>query len=261
MKPRRPVVEDNAPGAALLSRARVVLHGTTHSGNIGAAARAMKTMGIGRLYLAEPRALIDSAARAMAAGALDVLAAARVCDDLPSAISDCATVFAFTARPRDFSPVSVGVREAGAIAAEKMAASGEIAFVFGGERSGLSNEDVRRAGYVAAIPSSAAYWSLNLAQAVQVAVYELRCAVISGGGAEKTPADAPPTQEQMEMLLAHCGEFLADIKMPKRGDGGLLPARLRRLLSRAEPDASEIRMLRGILTAARKKTANSPCGE
>lgn len=253
MKPRRPVAEDNAPGAALLSRARIVLHGTTHSGNIGAAARAMKTMGIARLYLAAPRALIDSGARAMAAGALDVLAAARVCDDLPAAISDCATVFAFTARPRDFSPSAVNVRDAGIVAAEKMAAGGEIAFVFGGERSGLSNEEVRLARYVAAIPSSSVYWSLNLAQAVQVAVYELRCAVLSGGGEEKTPACAPPTQEEMEMLLAHCGEFLSDIRMPKRGDGGLLRARLRRLLARAEPDASEVRMLRGILTAARRR--------
>lgn len=255
MKPRHPVAIDDAPGVALLQRARVVLHQTTHPGNIGATARAMKTMGISRLYLTAPRALIDSAARAMAAGALDVLGSAEVCEELSPALADCAHVFAFTARPRDFSPTSLNVREAGALAAEKLAAGGETAFLFGGERSGLSNDEVRRAGFVVAIPSSAAYWSLNLAQAVQIAGYELRCAVLARSGADSQKTARPlPTQAQVEMLLAHCGEFLADIKMPKRGDGGLLHARLRRLLARAEPDASELRMLRGILTAARKKT-------
>ena len=254
MKPRHPRTAD-APVAAPLRQARFILHQTTHPGNIGAAARAMKTMGINRLYLSAPRALIDSSARAMAAGALDVLANAQVCEDLPSAIADCADVFAFTARPRDFSPTAVDVRRAGEIAAAKMAKGFETAFLFGGERSGLDNEDVRRAGYAVGIPSSADYWSLNLAQAVQVAAYELRCATLGRGDSENGAARQRPTQEQTDMLLAHCDEFLSDINMPKRGDNKMLRARLRRLFMRAEPDASEVRLLRGILTAARKKTA------
>ena len=249
----------NAAQESLLQRARVVLHNTTHSGNIGSAARAMKTMGLSRLYLSAPQAMIDSAARAMSAGAIDVLAQANVCETLPEALSDCSRVFAFTARLRDFSPPLTNVREAGILAAQTAAAGGEVAFLFGGERSGLTNEDVRRATHIAAIPSSPSYWSLNLAQAVQVASYELRQAAIllhgesAGKKRNKKKESLPPTQEQLDRLMEHCREFLSDINMPKRGDGALLAARLRRLLTRAEPDAAEVRMLRGVLRAARRR--------
>lgn len=267
MKPCLPTEGDFAPGAEWLQRVRIVLHRTTHPGNIGATARAMKTMGLQRLYLSAPRTLIDSAARAMASGALDVLAAAKVCETLEGALSECSHVFAFSARPRDFSPTPADARGAAQIAIAKAASGGEVALLFGGEQSGLSNEDMRLAGYAVNIPSSSAYWSLNLAQAVQIAAYELRLASMEKGAADKKNDAAgsgadnmkgrkypPPTRSELESLLIHCDEFLSDIGMPKRG-GVLMRARLQRLLFRAELDTSEVRMLRGILTAARKKTA------
>ena len=238
---------------ATLRRARMVLVETTHPGNIGSAARAMKTMGLRRLYLSSPRTLVDSSSRAMAAGALDILGDAVVCDDLAAAIADCAHVFALSARPRDLSPTTVSVHAAATIAAAKMAAGDEVAFVFGGERSGLSNADMRRAAYAVYIPVSGDYWSLNLAQAVQIAAYELRRAVFVGVRQRDCAARRMPTQEQLRRLMLHFGEWLRDIDMPKRGDGSLLRARLWRLLLRAQPDESETRMLRGLLTAARKK--------
>lgn len=262
--------------ADLLQSACVVLKDVTHPGNIGAAARAMKTMGLSRLRLAAPKTLIDSQARAMSAGALDVLGDAMVCDGLPEAIADCGRVFAFSARRRDLSPEAVSVRQAARLAVDAMQRGMPAAFVFGGERSGLSNEDMERAGYAVCIPSSSAYWSLNLAQAVQIAAYELRLATFEGGSGIASPEPetaAPvfpahpsmppprrrmPSQADMEMLFEHAAEFLADIGMPKRGDGRLLRARLRRLLTRAEPDASEVRMLRGLLGAARKHAAKPP---
>ena len=231
----------------LLAQMRVVLKDTTHPGNIGATARAMKTMGLRRLYLVSPRTLIDSQSRALAAGALDVLADAVVCETLSEALAECAAVFAFTARRRDLSPTFITARDGGGVAAKNLAAGGEVAFVFGGERSGLTNEDVQRAGYAVEIPTAAAYFSLNLSQAVQIAVYELRQAIAMA------PRAAPrnmPTQEQIERLVEHGREVLAVMQMPKRGSDDLLLSRLRRLVMRAEPDASEVRMLRGLLKAA-----------
>lgn len=246
--------------AKLSARVRFALKDTTHPGNIGAAARAIKTMGFARLYLAAPKTLIDAQARAMASGAVDILENTKICETLPEALRECAHVFGLSARPRELSPVRLSVREAAQTAAEKLRAGGEIAFVFGGERSGLDNEAMRRCGYAAHIPAAGNSRSLNLAQAVQITAYELRLALSEKKpGEEKTaaakiPKDMP-AQAELEMLYAHFGEFLDDIKMPKRGDGGLLLARLRRLITRAEPDAAEVRMLRGILRAARKKTA------
>lgn len=239
--------------AAAAARARFVLKDTTHPGNIGAAARAIHVMGFSRLVLAAPKTLMDSQTRAFAAGgAAAVLEKTLTRPGLPSAVSECALVVGFSARPRELSPKQDGVRGAAKAAAEILAAGGEAAFVFGGERSGLNNEDMRRCGIAARIPSARG-GSLNLAQAVQIAAYELRLAL---RGEDAKPARREmPTQEQLEMLFAHFGEFLDDINMPKRGDGGLLSARVRRLITRAQPDAPEVRMLRGILRAARKKTA------
>ncbi|MGU9951457.1 MAG: RNA methyltransferase [Gammaproteobacteria bacterium WSBS_2016_MAG_OTU1] len=262
-----------------LRRTRIVLKDTTHPGNIGAAARAMKTMGVERLYLTAPRTLIDEKSRALAAGATDVLDNVTILPTLPKTIADCTHVFALTARRRDLSPPEINARQAGEIAAHKLADGGEVAFVFGGERSGLENEDIERAGYAVSIPTSGAYWSLNLSQAVQIVMYELRQAVLLLH-AQNSPQDSThanlrhsitdkrgivlplasqpavnmPSQAELEMLMAHGGEFLTAIEMSKRSNGKLLRARLRRLLTRAALSAAEVRMLRGVLKAAIKHT-------
>ena len=248
-------LSDSATAAASLQNLQVILKDTSHPGNIGAAARAMKTMGLTRLSIAAPQTLIDTNARAMAVGALDVLGDAAVCETLPAALSGCSRVFAFSARNRDIGPSLLHVREAAALAAKHCAAGAKAAFVFGGERSGLTNEDMRLAHYAVLIPSSREYWSLNLSQAVQIAAYEFRLATFALHHSAALPQKPRPmpSHEELARLFVHGREFLADIGMPKRGDGTLLGARLQRLLMRARPDLSEVKMLRGILTAARKK--------
>ena len=244
----------------VLSRARIVLKDTTHPGNIGAAARAMKTMGLRRLVLAAPRTMLDSQSRAMAAGAVDVLGAMEIHDDLDGALAGAGCVFAFTARRRAEGDAPLSARRAGVEAARLILAGGEAAFLFGGERSGLSNEDVARCRYAAEIPANPEYSSLNLSQAVQIAGYELRRALLEDcalGGGEETATAAghvriPAGAEHMTGLMRHARRVLKDLGLPKNPDGPPVLPRLRRLILRAEPDESEVNLLRGILRAAEK---------
>ena len=237
-----------------LANVRIILKDTTHPGNIGSTARAMKTMGFTDLNLVATRALIDSHARALATGATDILDNVKYYDNLPAAIAECARIFAVSSRSRELSPTPVSIRDAANIAASQMAAGNKIAFIFGSERSGLTNADMLCAGYAVSIPGNPHYRSLNLSQAAQIVVYELRQAVFADYPSPQQTSNMP-THAQIKMLLDHFAEFLSDINMPRRQDGDLLRARLSRLLIRAEPTDSEVRLLRGILTAARKKTA------
>ena len=247
-----------------LSRARVVLKDTTHSGNIGATARAMRTMGLRRLFLVAPRAEVDAQARAMAAGADNVLDAAVVVGDLAEALAGCTRVFALTARRRELSPPEMEARQVGENAAQHLQDGGDIAFVFGGERSGLENEDLHRASFAVRIAAAADYRSLNLAQAAQIMGYELRRALLDFSSAAGAAGDSKkewPTHEETERLAAHCGEFLSAIELPRRGDGALLRARLRHLMNRADPSAAEVRLLRGVLKAALRAVKNGGGGK
>ena len=151
----------------IFDRVRIVLCRTSHPGNIGAAARAMKTMGLSRLYLVQPLCAVDEVATARAAGADDVLVAAEVCGSLAEALGGCVHAAALSARLRDLGPVAVGVREAvGPLLAQT--AVGDVALVFGNETSGLSNEELQCCQQAVTIPSNPAYSSLNLGAAVQV---------------------------------------------------------------------------------------------
>src|SRR5260221_419128 len=159
----------------VLSRIRVVLSRPSHPGNIGAAARAMKTMGFDDLALVAPRHFPDPDATAMAAGAADVLSGARVFDTLEGALADCALAVGFSARQRELSHAPETLRDA-APSLLDAAADGRVALVFGNETSGLSNEELARCQRFLVIPSNPAYGSLNVASAVQVACYELSTA-------------------------------------------------------------------------------------
>ena len=240
---------------ALASRAIVVLKDTTHPGNIGAAARAMKTCGLQRLVLVSPQTLIDGQSRAMSAGALDVLQSAVTVSSLAEAISECAVVFAYTARRRELSPQQVYSFQAGALAAQHIRRDESIALLFGGEKSGLETDDVRAATYAVEIPANPQYSSLNLAQAVQIACYDLRRSLIN---AQEFAADAEPmpTQQELRDLYDHANRVIETAQMPKRGKGKLLLPRLTRLITRAKPTASEVRLLRGILKALTRKINN-----
>ena len=231
--------------ADLLSRLRIVLVAPSHPGNIGAAARAMATMGLSRLVLVAPRRFPDPEATAMAAGATAVLDAARVVATLDDAIKGVALAIGLSARPREFAGRVLAVRDA-TIEAIANAVHGDIAIVFGTEMSGLSNAELARCAIVATIPASADYASLNLAAAVQVVAYELRVAA-TGGHVWRAPRFAPATADEIEALYANGERTLVamrilDPDMPKR----LVP-RLRRLFARAGLEKEEVNILRGIV--------------
>ena len=235
-----------------LDRIRVVLSHPSHPGNIGSVARAMKTMGLSKLYLVRPKSFPDAQADAMAAGADDLLRAAPVVDSLAEALAGTVSATALTSRRRELATEPLWARQA---AAELVAATadGDVAMVFGNETAGLSNEELAMCRCWAMIPTSTDYRSLNLAQAVQVLAYELRLAAIDPG-LPPTVADAgrPAGHEEVEALLAHLeraaiGSGFLDPAQPKR----LMP-RMRRLFSRARIEVEEVNILRGMLASFEK---------
>jgi len=241
---------------AALDRVRIVLIATSHPGNIGAAARAMLTMGLSRLVLVNPRRFPDPEAVAMASGATAVLDTARVATTLEEALAGCVLAVGLSARPREFAGRVLPVRAAAAEAVAN-AAHGDVALVFGTEMSGLSNQELASCGMVATIPANAAYASLNLGAAVQVVAYELRVAA-AGDAVWRAPRFAPATTDEVEALYAHGRQTLAamrflDPRRPKR----LLP-RLRRLFARAGLEKEEVNILRGILARIDELIAHGP---
>jgi tRNA/rRNA methyltransferase len=245
----------SAPGVPeCMSRVRIVLSRTSHPGNIGAAARAMKTMGFARLVLADPQCRPDAQSVAMACGADDVLAAAQIVGSLPEALNGVVLALALTARRRDLATEPLWVRE-GAAELAAVAAEGEIALVFGNETSGLSNEELAQCGRWAMIPANPAYASLNLAAAVQLMSYELRLALLA---APPLPAigsgGAPATHDEVEGLLAHLegSAVRSGFLDPERP--GRLMLRLRRLFSRAGLEKGEVNILRGLLASFERPT-------
>jgi len=229
----------------------VVLSRTSHPGNIGAAARAMKTMGLSDLRLVAPRRFPDPEAVALAAGGADVLDSARVVASLEEALVDRVLSVGFTARGRGLSLPAATVREC-APEIVAAAAEGGVALVFGNETSGLSNDELGRCQRVATIPSSAAYPSLNLAAAVQVACYEVALASEAHAPAAAR-AHPPATGKDVESLFAHLESSMiaSGYLDPKRP--GKLMERFRRLFGRARLERAEVKALRGMLDAFEKK--------
>jgi len=229
-----------------------VLSQTSHPGNIGSAARALKTMGLAQLVLVAPRLFPAWEATSLAAGADDILTQARVVETLDEALAGCAWSVAATARPRELVAAVMDAREAAARLTEEASRDGSsiVAVVFGNETSGLSNEDARRCNAMAHIPANPAYSSLNLAAAVQVFAYELRMAVDRGIPGPVGPQDAPATQDEVEGLLRHCESALTEIGFLKPDNPGRLMPRLQKLFGRARLEKEEVNILRGILNAA-----------
>ena len=228
-----------------LSRIRVVLSRPSHPGNIGAAARAMKTMGLARLTLVRPKSFPHVDARTMATGALDLLESALVCATLEEALAGTTFSIALSARVRELSHPPIDARAA---ARELVAAArrDEVALVFGNETVGLSNKEVMRCSRIARIPASPGYASLNLAQAVQVLAYEVRMAAL-------LPATAAPkirlaTHQEIENFYMHLERSLyasgfLHPRYPRK-----LMDRLRRLFAKAGLEEVEVNILRGMLT-------------
>ena len=239
---------------------RIVLVGTQHPGNIGSAARAMKTMGLSRLVLVAPEKAPDRDTHAMAAGADDLVEAAPVFASLADAVADCRWVLGCTARSRRIQLEPLHPREA-ARRALQATASGPVALVFGRERTGLDNEELQLCHAAVHIPSDPAFSSLNLAAAVQVLSYELRCAILEGT-APPPPAVAPArtappgegaaTHAELEGLFGQLGETLELIDFHKGRAPESAMRKLRRLYLRANLDSAEVRLLRGVLADAQR---------
>jgi TrmH family RNA methyltransferase len=230
---------------------RIVLADTSHPGNIGATARAMKNMGLDTLVLVRPQSHPHPDAVARASGAADLLAAARVEASVDAAIADCGLVLGTSARPRSARHRVLDARGA---ARELVAASAlrPAAVLFGGERNGLANEELAHCQALIRIPAAAAYESLNLAQAVQIVCYEILMA--SGAAASPDMELAPATAQEMAALYRHLDTVLERIGFLHDGNAAQLAPRLQRLLSRAVPDDSEVRILRGLLAAIERRT-------
>lgn len=236
----------------MLNNIRVVLSHTTHPGNIGAAARAMKTMGLHHLYLINPRHFPDPLATAMAAGADDILGNAVVCASIDEALQGVAFTVAMTARLRDISIQVRTPREAMPQVLQE-ATSHPVALLFGTEMSGLTNEEMGRAQLGVNIPAHPDFSSLNIAAAVQVVAYEL---VVAAQSYRPQVQDiVPVTHERMEGLYAHLEKTLFEIGFFTTQNPARLMLRLRRLFARARPEEEEINILRGILTVATEYNA------
>ena len=241
-----------------LDQVSIVLSHTSHPGNIGAAARAMKTMGLSRLVLVNPKRFPDPEAVTRAVGADDVLERATVCASLDEALADSVFAVAVSARHRSIGPAP---RQARAAAPEILEATGAggVALVFGNETAGLSNAEVQRCQRTVFIPANPDYTSLNLGSAVQLLCYELRLASFDGAPpvvSKAVPFASPlATNDDVERCYAHLEQVMVatgflDPQQPKR----LMP-KLRRLFGRAQLERDEVNILRGIFDAVEKTIA------
>ena len=233
----------------MLQNIRIVLVETSHSGNIGSAARAMKTMGLSNLYLVSPKS-VDEQSIVLAAGADDVVRNAHIVDTFEQAIEDCSLVIGTSARLRHLQSTLIEPREC----AEKVSAhQGQVAIVFGRERVGLTNEELLKCHYHLNIPANPEYSSLNLAMAVQLVSYEMRMAFLAKDKTESTLSTIEniyPTAQEMEYFFAHTEQVYQSLGFIQ--NQGVIQ-KLRRLYNRSSLEKNELNILRGMLSAVEKR--------
>ncbi|KRW66460.1 RNA methyltransferase [Pseudomonas sp. TTU2014-105ASC] len=250
-----------------LQKIRVVLVNTSHAGNIGGAARAMKNMGLSRLVLVDPEDFPSPNAVARASGATDILDSAQVVATLEEALVGCSLVLGTSARDRRIPWPLLDPRECASVSVEQAASGGEVALVFGREYAGLTNEELQRCQYHVHIPSDPQFSSLNLAAAVQVLTYEVRMAWLVAEGrptkVEKLETTAmldahPVTVDELENYFSHLEQTLVDIGFLDPAKPRHLMPRLRRLYGRSGISKLEMNILRGILTETQKAARGEP---
>lgn len=236
----------------MLKNIRIVLIETSHSGNIGSTARAMKTMGLTDLVLVAPKQGIDDQAIALAAGAEDVVKSAVVVNTFSEAVADCSLVIGTSARLRHLQNSLIEPRECGEKAI-RHAINGKVAIVFGRERVGLTNEELLKCHYHVTIPANPGYASLNLAMAVQLISYEIRMAYLATtteAKATSVNADIYPSMQELEYFYHHTEQLYQSLGFIQ--NHGVMQ-KLRRLYGRAELEKTELNILLGMLSAVRKK--------
>jgi tRNA (cytidine32/uridine32-2'-O)-methyltransferase len=239
----------------MLSNIRIVLIGTSHPGNIGAVARAMKNMCLSSLYLVQPKIFPSAEATSRASGADDVLAQARVCQSLEEALQDCCLVIGTSARSRTLSLPVLDARSCAARVCRE-SESYPVAIVFGREHSGMTNEELEFCHAQVKVSGNPDYMSLNIAAAVQVIAYEV---LMAEQAARVDAAVAPAgddtvlaTADEMALFYRHLEEVMIQTGFLDPQQPKFLMRRLRHLYNRARPDKNEINILRGILTAVQK---------
>lgn len=234
-----------------LNSIRIVLVATSHPGNIGSTARAMKTMGLNSLYLVSPKSFPDYKAREMAAGADDVLETAVVTETLDEALVGCQLILATSARPRGLSLPGL-IPASSAELVSKQAESTQIAIVFGREHAGLTNEELLKCHYHIHIPSNPEYSSLNLSQAVQIVAYELRMKLLAPKAEVAIRSDEYATADEVEQFYEHLKEVFIEIKFLREANPRRLMQRVRRLFNRVNLEKMEVSILRGMLSQVQK---------
>lgn len=235
----------------MLEKVRIVLVDTSHPGNIGAAARAMKNMCLQHLYLVTPHQFPNAEATSRASGADDLLARAVVCDSLDEALAGCSLVIGASARMRNLTLPLLDPRQCAAQVLQDSPHS-EVAIMFGREHSGLTNEELSRCHYLMHIASNEAFSSLNIAAAVQVVAYELKMAhdaALAVAPTEEGDSEPPVPADEMERFYTHLQDTLVEIGFLDPDNPRMMMRRLRRLYNRARPNHVEMNILRGILTA------------
>lgn len=241
---------------------RIVLVNTSHPGNIGAAARAMKNMGLSRLYLVKPQDFPSFEASQRAAWAGDLLQQAVVVESLQQALQGCALAVATSARLRSVQWQQIDARQCGELLVAE-SAQHEVALVFGAERTGLTNDELEQCQVLVHIPTDSEYASINLAQAVQILCYEIMMASgkfrlpVDDGEVHKL--DKPATAEELEGMFEHWLQTYQQLEFFGERNPEIVMRRLRGLFGRARPTLREVQILRGMLTAAqgKKKPGNS----
>ena len=239
---------------SIFTRIRIILINTSHPGNIGSAARALKTMGLSKLYLVSPFNYPNTKATELAAGADDILANATVCVSLKDALHGCQLVIGSSSRARGIPIAQLDPRQCGEKIATEIS-TGDIAILFGNERSGLSNEELLYCHYHVTIPANTNYCSLNLAAAVQIICYEIFMANTSPATPTQKIYDYPASADEVENLLVHLQTALTQINFLHDANTTSLLPRLKRLFIRARLEKMEINILRGILTTIQKRIA------
>lgn len=236
------------------SSIRIILVATSHPGNIGATARAMKTMGLSSLYLVNPKSFPDYKAKEMAAGADDLLESAVVTKSLDEALTGCQLILGTSARPRElFLP---GLTPDSCASLIRQKANAQIAIVFGREHSGLTNEELLRCHYHIHIPSNPEYGSLNLAQAVQIIAYEVRMKLLTPKAEVSLHQEEYATANEIEQFYEHLREVFIEIQFLKRSNPRRLMQRVRRLFNRINLEKMEVNLLRGMLSQIQKSIQN-----
>ncbi|AYA65164.1 MULTISPECIES: tRNA (cytosine(32)/uridine(32)-2'-O)-methyltransferase TrmJ [unclassified Alteromonas] len=234
----------------MLDNIRIVLVNTSHTGNIGSTARAMKTMGLSNLYLVDPVSAPDGHASALAAGAGDVLANAKTVATLQEAVADCGLVVGTSARSRTHSWPMLEPRSCGRKLIEEVP-DYPVALVFGRENNGLTNEELQQCHFHVCIPANPEYSSLNLAAAVQTLCYEVRMAWLEKDAFPPTENDYP-LNEDLERFYQHLEQTLTGTNFIVKNHPGMVMTKLRRLFNRARPESQELNILRGILSSIDK---------